>query len=64
MKLSYLCAPSTGSIEQWLPIIWKLNNKDFEFDIIIPKPMTAQQFDINNQFEFDICEKLLKKKLN
>ena len=52
MRLSYLCAPSLGSLEQWLPIIWKLDKKDIEFDIIIPKPLTAQQFNLNNKLVY------------
>tara|TARA_Y100001958_G_C21248715_1_gene581900 strand:- start:21613 stop:22983 length:1371 start_codon:yes stop_codon:yes gene_type:complete len=46
----FLCSPSLGLLDNWLPIIWNLKNKrnDLKFIIIFPKPNIIRQISLSN----------------
>ena len=46
----FLCSPSLGLLDNWLPVIWSLKEKrkDLKFIIIFPKPNIIDQIHLSN----------------
>ena len=46
----FLCSPSLGLLDNWLPVIWSLKQKknDLKFIIIFPKPNIFRQITLSN----------------
>ena len=46
----FLCSPSLGLLDNWLPVIWSLKQKrnDLKFIIIFPKPNIFRQIALSN----------------
>lgn len=46
----FLCSPSLGILDNWLPIIWKLKKKqkDYKFIIIFPRSNFINQINLSN----------------
>jgi hypothetical protein len=46
----FLCSPSLGLLDNWLPVIWSLKEKreDLKFIIIFPKPNIVDQINLSN----------------
>lgn len=46
----FLCSPSLGLLDNWLPVIWSLKEKreDLKFIIIFPKPNIIDQINLSN----------------
>ena len=46
----FLCSPSLGLLDNWLPIIWNLKQmrNDLKFIIIFPKPNIIRQISLSN----------------
>jgi len=46
----FLCSPSLGILDNWLPVLWELKEKrnDLKFIIIFPKPNFVDKINLAN----------------
>ena len=46
----FLCSPSLGLLDNWLPVIWRLKEKrkDLKFIIIFPKSNAIDQINLSS----------------
>ena len=66
MKIYFVCSPSLGILDNWLPIIYELKEKKInaEFVFVFPKPNAADKIDLNStliQVSINIFDSILIK---
>lgn len=44
----FICSPSLGLLDNWIPVLSKLKKKNFKIDIFFPKISTVEQFNTSN----------------
>ena len=44
----FICSPSLGLLDNWIPVLNKLKKQKFKIDIFFPKITTVEQFNTSN----------------
>lgn len=44
----FICSPSVGLLDNWIPVLNKLKKQNFKIDIFFPKISTVEQFNTSN----------------
>lgn len=49
-EIAFLCAPNLALLDNWLPVLWELNNKKINFKIsfVLPKVRYVKEIDTGN----------------